>query len=145
MASIFDIQKKSNQYVANLDANFVRVIEGNKKNIIETNQDQFLKHKDADGNPLIHKNTGSTMLSKQYAKRTGKKKPDFFENGNFFDKMILVVPNVNEYFVQSKSFVSKYLGINYGGIFGIMPKNQPKTQQQNDKLILNDYMNKVFR
>ena len=147
MPRILDIQKKSNQYIANLEGNIVRVLESKplSEKMIQTNQDQFLKHRDADGGSLIHKSTGSSKLSKQYAKRTGKTKPDFFENGNFFDKMFFTMPNINEYFVQSKSFVSKYLGINYGKIFGISPKNQPATQKRNDKAIVEDYFKKVLR
>jgi hypothetical protein len=146
MARILEIQRKSNQYIANLNANIVRVIESksNSDNIIQTNQKQFLQHKDSNDSPLVHKKTGSVNLSKAYAKKTGKTKPNFFESGNFFDQMLFAMPNMNEYFITSKSNTGKFLTNNYGDIYGISPKNQPAIQKKNDKAILDDYFKSVL-
>jgi hypothetical protein len=144
VARILDIQIKSNQYIANIDANVVRVVESNSKLMIETNQKQFLQHTDADDSPLIHKNTGVPTLSPAYAKRTGKIRPDFFESGNFFDNMLFIMPNAKEYFVASKSNTGRFLTINYGDIYGISPKNQPAVQRKNDKDIVDDYFKSIL-
>ena len=112
--------------------------------MIQTNQKQFLNHKDADDSPLIHKDTGKATLSKAYAKKTGKTKPDCFVSGDFWDKMFFIMPNMNEYFIGSKSRIGKFLVINYGGIYGISPKNQPPVQKKNDKAIVEDYFKSVM-
>jgi hypothetical protein len=141
MTRILEIQKKSNQYIANLNANVVRVLERNSKDMIRKNQSQFLSHKDAEGNALIHESTGSVNLTPAYAKRTGKKKPDFFLSGDFWDKMYFTMPSMNEYFINSKSQTGKYLSLNYGKIYGIAPDNRAVIQKINDKAIINDYLN----
>ena len=146
MVRILEIQKRSNQYIANLEANVVKVLESksNSENMIQTNQKQFFQHKDASDSPLIHKDTGVPTLSKAYAKRTGKTKPDFFVSGDFWDQMFFTMPNMNEYFIGSKSHIGKFLVINYGGIYGISPKNQPPVQKKNDKAIVEDYFKSVM-
>jgi hypothetical protein len=146
MARILEIQRKSNQYVANLNANIVKVIESksNSEFMIQTNQKQFLQHKDSNDSPLIHKKTGSTNLSTAYAKKTGKSKPNFFESGDFFDQMLFTMPNMNEYFITSKSSTGKFLSSNYGDIYGISPKNQPLVQQKNSKAIIDDYFKSIM-
>jgi hypothetical protein len=144
MPRLLDIQRRSNKYIANIDANVIRVVESNSKLMIETNQKQFLQHSDAMDSPLIHKDTGVPTLSPAYAKRTGKTRPDFFESGNFFDNMLFVMPNAKEYFLASKSNTSKFLATNYGDIYGISPKNQPDVQKKNDKDIVDDYFKSIL-
>jgi len=144
LSRIVEIAKRSNQYVANLTANIVKVIEGNPKNI-DLNRSQMISSKDADGKALVHKSTGSSKLSKAYAKRTGKTKPDFLLSGSFQDAMFLTMPNEKEYFISSKDYKSGFLSENYGKIFGISPTNQPRAQKMNDKLIIEDYKKSVFK
>lgn len=133
--------------MSNYDANIVQVIErenvGGK--LIDINRDQFLKNKDADFNPLIHKSTGSPNLSNPYAKKTGKTKPNLFLTGDFWDKMILTMPNAGEYFITSKSNLTQWLSINYGKIFGIAPANRDKAIKITNKAIFEDFRQKIFR
>jgi hypothetical protein len=145
MNRILDIQKKSNQYLANFTANVVRVIEMNAEKTVDFNRLQMLKNKDADNKPLIHKSTGSDKLSKAYAKRTGKTKPDLFVRGDFQEAMFLFMPDEKEYFISSKDYKTGWLAKNYGNIFGVAPENQPKAQKINDAAIVNDYLNSVFQ
>jgi len=145
ISRIVDIQKKSSQYVANLSANIVRVIESNQGKTIDLNRSQLLGSKDAENRPLIHKKTGSSYLSKAYSRRTGKRKPNLFESGVFQDKMFLTMPSKDEYFISSKDYKTGFLAGNYGSIFGISQPNQPKAQKENDKLVINDYLNSVFK
>lgn len=145
ISRIVDIAKRSNQYVGSLSANIVRVIESNSAKALDFNRSQMIGSKDADNKPLIHKKTGSASLSKQYARRTGKTKPDLLVTGKFQDEMFLTMPSEKEYFISSKDYKTGFLANNYGKIFGIAPDNQTKAQKINDKLIIDDYKNSVFK
>jgi hypothetical protein len=143
MERIFEIQKKSNQWLTEFTANVVRILEASKT--VEFNKDQMLNSRDADDKPLIHKSTGSDKLTKAYAKRTGKSKPNLFVTGEFQDAMFMIVPSEKEYFISSKDFKAGFLSKNYGKIMGISPKNQPKAQEINNAAIVNDYLKTVFQ
>ena len=144
MARILDIQKKSAQWMANFDANVVKVVESNPKNV-EMNRVQMFNSTDADDKSLIHASTGSVNLTKQYAKRAHKTKPNLFLSGEFQKGMFIFMPNVKEYFMSSKDWKSGILTKNYGKIFGISPTNQPKVKESNNSLIINDYLKNVLR
>jgi len=144
MARIIDIQKKSAQWMANFDANVVKAIEANPKNV-EANRVQMFNSTDADDKSLIHKLTGSTNLTKAYAKRSHKTKPNLFLTGAFQKAMFIFMPNSKEYFMSSKDQKAGYLTKNYGKIFGISPTNQPKVKESNNALIINDYLKNVLR
>jgi hypothetical protein len=146
MSRILEIQKRSNQYLADFEANVIRVIESGQEKTVTLNKKQMLGHKDAEGKPLIHKNTGKETLSKQYARKTGKKKPDLFVTGEFQEGMFLFMPDEKQYFIGSKDHKVKWLAKNYGQkIFGVAPDNHPKAQAINDKAIIEDYLKNVFQ
>jgi hypothetical protein len=94
--------------------------------------------------PLIHARTGSPILSKPYAKRKGKSKPNLFDRGDFQNGMILTMPTEKEYIITSDDPKVNFLIGNYGPIFGVSPKNQPKAQEKNNADIVNDYKKTVF-
>jgi hypothetical protein len=143
MHRIVEIAKKSNQYIAKLNDNIVRVIEANDQKMIDLNRRQMIGHTDAIDKPLIHSKTGSAKLSKAYAKRKGKDRPDLLDTGAFHDGMSFIMPSAKEYFIGSKDSKTTFLAKNYGSIFGISPKNQPKAQTINDKAIINDYLKAI--
>ncbi len=145
MARILDIQKRSNQYLADFDVNVIGVIEAIGQQTVDFNRAQMLAHKDADGKPLIHKRTGVETLSKAYAKKTGKTKPDLYVSGAFQDAMFLVMQDIKDYTISSDDALVQYLPGNYGKIFGVDLDNQPKAQDINDKAIIDDYMKSVFQ
>jgi hypothetical protein len=146
MTRILEIQKRSNEWLSNFEANVIRVIESGQQKTVDLNRRQMLSHKDAEGQPLIHKRTGSENLSKRYARKTGKKKPDLFLTGDFQNEMFLIMPDEKSYFIGSKDHKVKWLAENYGQkIFGVAPDNQEKAQSVNDKAIINDYMKLVFQ
>jgi hypothetical protein len=145
MSRILDIQKKSNQYIASLEENVVRIIESHQKETLDINKKQLLGSLDANGGPLIHRLTGSEKLSRAYARRMGKTKPNLYVNGAFMDGMFLHMPSSKEYLINSDFYTSVFLQENYGKIMGIAPDNQPKAQEINDKLVVEDYLKKVFR
>jgi hypothetical protein len=146
MSRILEIQKKSNDWLSNFEANVIRIIESGQEKTIDLNKKQMLGHKDADGKPLIHKSTGKETLSKQYARKTGKKKPNFFVTGEFQNAMFLFMPDEKQYFIGSKDRKVEWLSENYGQkIFGVAPDNHPKAQAINDKAIIEDYLKLVFQ
>lgn len=146
MASrIHEIRVRSNRYVANLQANIISVLESKpvSEKLITLNQEQFLKSRNALGQPLVNRSTGKTTLTPAYARKTGKTKPNLFEKGIFQDSMFMFVPNDKEYFINAKRRL--YLSGNYGGsIFGVAPNNEPKAKRVTHKAIGQDYKRKVF-
>jgi hypothetical protein len=146
MSRILEIQKRSNEWLSNFENNVVRIIETNQEKTVNLNRKQMMGHKDSEGNPLIHKSTGSERLSKQYARKTGKKKPDFFVTGEFQEGMFLMMPDEKQYFIGSKDRKTKWLAGNYGQkIFGVAPDNQDQAKAVNDSAIVNDYLKTVFQ
>lgn len=143
MNRIVKIAENSAKYLADFKQNVVRVIEENADQMIDFNREQMIGSKDAEDKPLTNKKTGSTKLSKAYAKKTGKSKPNLFLSGEFQDKMTFMMKDENEYFISSKDFKTGYLAENYGNIFGVGPKNQPKARKINDKAIIEDYLNAI--
>jgi hypothetical protein len=128
--------------------NVIRVIESHSKEMVNMNRVQMLNSKGAQDNPLIHRSTKSEYLTKPYAKRTGKSKPNLLVNGDFQNGMQMFVPSEKEYFISSKDYKSGYLEKNYGyekSIFGVGPEAQPKAREVNDGAIVNDYMKTVFQ
>lgn len=142
ISRILDISAKSKQYMANFTAHVVEIVEKGKT--VDFNRVQMLGSTDAEDKPLTHAKTKSVNLSKAYAKRTGKTRPNLWLNGDFQSQMFLTMPNEKEYFITSKDYKTKWLAENYGQIFGVSPKNQPKAQKINDSAVINDYMKKVF-
>jgi len=144
MARILDIQKKSNAWVANLATNVINIIEANEQKTTAFNRVQMLNSKNADGTSLVNNRTGSDKLSKAYARRFGKSKPNIFVTGNYQSAMFMTMPDEKSYFITSDDEKVKYLPGNYDKLHGIAPENQPKVQAINNALVINDYM-KVFQ
>jgi hypothetical protein len=145
MARILEIQKKSAEYLSGLDDNIVRIIEDNQDGTLIINKSQMKDSMNADGGPLIHRLTGSEYLSKAYAKRTGKRKPNLLREGDFQREMFLNMPSAKEYLIGSYDWKTAILHKNYGNIMGIAPENRPKAQEINNKLVIEDYLKTVFR
>lgn len=144
MARILEIQRKSNAWVDNLETNVINIIESNEQKTTEFNRDQMMKSKNADGTSLVNNRTGSDKLSKAYARRTGKSKPNIFVTGDYQAAMFTTMPDAKNYFITSDDEKVKYLPGNYDKLHGIAPENQPKVQAINTALVINDYM-KVFQ
>jgi len=113
--------------------------------MVNMNRVQMFNSQDAEGNPLIHKSTGSEFLTKAYAKKSGKKKPNFYLTGEFQNEMDMFMPSEKEYFINSKDYKSGFLSKAYGKIFGVGPTQQPKAKEINDKAIIADYFKTVFQ
>lgn len=145
MSRILDIQKRSNQYMANFPANIVRVIESNEKLMLSMNKSNMLASLDAQDKPLIHAHTKSEYLSKPYARRKGKSKPNLFDRGDFQAGMFMTLPTEKDYIISSDDTKVNFLVGNYGKIFGVPPSSQEKAKTVNDKSIIDDYFKKVFQ
>lgn len=145
MARITDIAKRSNQYLAQFKANVIRVIESNETAMLDMNKSQMLNSMTASGGALIHSRTGSANLSKAYAKRTGKKKPNLLASGDFQGGMFMTLPTEKEYIISSDDPKVNFLQGSYGKIFGVAPSNQEKAKAINDSAIVNDYLKTVFQ
>ena len=144
MSRILDIKAASNKWMANFNDNVIRVVEANEKSMLTMNKANMLKSLDAMDKTLIHSRTGSAFLSAGYAKRKHKSKPNLFDRGDFQGGMFMTMPTEKEYIISSDDEKVNFLQSNYGKIFGISPKDQPKAQKINDASIVNDYMKLVF-
>lgn len=100
---------------------------------------------DAMDKPLIHACTKSIYLSKAYARRKGKSKPNLFDRGDFQNGMFMTLPTEKDYIISSDDPKVNFLQENYGKIFGVAPSNQEKAKEINDKSIIDDYFKNVFQ
>jgi hypothetical protein len=125
--------------------NVIRVIESNKNIMLNMNKSQMLGSLDAMDKSLIHSRTKSPLLSKAYAKRKGKSKPNLFDRGDFQGGMIFTIPTEKDYIITSNDPKVNFLVGNYGSIFGVSPKNQPKAKEKNNHDIIEDYRKSVFQ
>lgn len=139
MNRIIGIQKRSSQYVKKLADNVIKVVESNSETMIDMNRSNMLSSLTANDTPLM-----PSPLSKQYAKRTGKTRPNLFLTGDFQEGMFLTMPTEKEYIITSDDPKVNFLTERYGKIFGVSPKNQPKAQSINTAAIINDYLKIVF-
>lgn len=109
------------------------------------NKSQMLASLDAMDKPLVHARTKSQYLSKQYAKRKGKNKPNLYDGGDFQNGMFMTLPTEKDYIISSDDTKVNFLQENYGKIFGVAPSNQEKAKEINDKAIIDDYFKNVFQ
>lgn len=145
MASILEIAKKSQEYVDNINDNIDRVINSVEQKLTDLNREQMFFHKGGDDKDLIHVKTGSKYLSKAYAKKTNKSRPDIFVTGAFQKEMQLYSEYVEkEYTVASDHWLQDYLPDNYKNLLGIAPSYQPSAHAITSKAIAEDYNNKVL-
>ena len=145
MNRIVDIQRKSNEYMADFKDNVINVLEANGDLMVNMNRTQMLASLDANDQPLVNAKTGSARLTPAYAKLTGKSTPNLYLRGDFQFAMFFTMPTEKEYIISSDNDLVKYLPVNYGKIFGVSPQNQPKAQEINGAAIINDFLKKVFR
>lgn len=119
------LKERSNAFVQNIDKHIKTVIDANEKRLLILNQNQLKKHTDKKSSPLINKRTGSELLSPAYAKRTGKKRPDFKLTGNLFRNMYLIIQTPDEYKISSQTAYTEHLVNNYGDdAFGVGDKKK---------------------
>lgn len=128
MGRLHDIRLKSNQFVANMDVHIALAIESVEKELVDLNKSQMLGSVDSENKPLIHASTGSEYLSKAYAKRKGKKKPNLLDKEDFQKEMFIQVNENNRtWFTGSFDPKTKHLVSNYGlKIFGIFDRLRAK-------------------
>jgi len=145
--AIHNLRLRSNQFCGNMNVNISMAIQSVDQKLIDLNRRQMLRSKDSEDKPLIHAKTGSPYLSKAYAKKTGKKKPDLFLDGTFQSQMFLHVDeNKSTYSIDSLWEKTKYLVENYGlPIFGIGVKDQPMAKQQSGMAFKKMYKNQVLK
>jgi hypothetical protein len=145
MATVSEIAKRLNDYVSNIDANIDRVISDNEEKLTAINRGQLMQSIGGDGKALINKRTGSPNLSKAYAKRMKKTKPDLYVNGDFQREMQLFPEySRKSYFVTSWHELNKYLANQYENYGGIAPQNRDNAKQITSQLIAEDLRKKVF-
>lgn len=146
MGKLNDLTIRHNKFVANMNVNIAVSIESVSNELINMNKAQMLSSKDSYENPLIHKDTGSEFLSLDYAKLTGKSKPDLSLTRNFQKKMFLQVNENNlTYFIDSFDWKNGILTENYGNnIFGIPQKRHSEARKLTGEAFKRKYKSKVL-
>ena len=125
MGRLHEIRVKSDRFISQIDLNIEEAIQSNEATLVKMNISQMLNHTDSEGNPLIHKKTGSPLLSPAYAKIKNKSRPNLKDTGEFQKNMFLLVNN-NKWFIDSEDPKAGFLVGNYGKIFGIEDKQEAK-------------------
>ena len=128
MGQLHELRLRSNAFVANMDKHIEDSIVDSADELIKLNRKQMMSSVNAEDKPLIHLKTGSPYLSKSYARKTGKLKPNLYESGGFQKEMFLE-PRFPEYFIRSFNQVGKYLVDMYDNFFGVSPENQPEAKK----------------
>ena len=123
---IHQLRKRSNQFVQDLEKHISDVIEHNEK-LLQLNKAQLKASKNAKGGPLVNLKTGSANLSPAYAKRKGKRKPDWFDTGATFREMDILVNEPDEYFITSYTDYTRHLVEMYLDGFGINDKKKAQS------------------
>lgn len=147
MATLKEIAERSQRWVDNLADNVDRVLNSPEveDKITDLNRKQLLLSIGNDGAPLVNQQTGSPLLSKPYAKRTGKKYPNIKLTGAYQKEMFTSFDYAKkEYFQSSYDKKVKFLPDNYPNMHGINKINQPEAKEITGKAIINDYMKHTF-
>lgn len=147
MGRIHEIRLKSNAFCANINVNIAQSIESVSNELTGINKKQMLNHTDSEDKPLIHARTGSANLSKAYAQRQRKSKPDLFVDGTFQGQMFLSVDeNRLSWFISSFWEKTKFLVGNYGAkIFGISEKSNDRAKYHTSLAFKKKYESEVLR
>jgi hypothetical protein len=145
MVSIKQAAQRSQQWVNNISVNVENAIKSVDNQIIDINREQLLLSRDSNDRPLIHKSTGSALLTPPYAEAQNKPTPDLFVTGDFQGAMFLDV-NLPNYLIGSDDEKTNILQDAYGKpLFGIQKKNQPEAKGMTNKAIGQSYKKAVFR
>jgi hypothetical protein len=120
MGQLHELRLRSNAFIANMDQHIEYSIADSADELIKLNRKQMMSSVNAEDKPLIHLKTGSPYLSKSYARKTGKTKPNLYNSGSFQKEMFLE-PRFPEYFIRSFDM--------YDNFFGVSPENQPEAKK----------------
>lgn len=145
MATIAEISKRLNDYVANLDENLKEAVMSVDKEILDVNRSQMLISRGADDKPLINNRTGNERLSKQYARRQKKDYPDIFVRGDYQRDMFIEVKSMDEYLISSSHRLVKYIPVQYENVHGIAPSRRDEAYKITTPAIAEHLRNKVFK
>ena len=145
MATIAEISKSLNDYVANIDANLKEAVMSVDKQILDVNRSQMLISRGADDKPLINNRTGNARLSKQYARRQKKDYPDIFVRGDYQRDMFIEVKSMDEYLISSNHRLVKYIPVQYENVHGIAPSRRDEAYKITTPAIAEHLRNKVFK
>jgi hypothetical protein len=142
---ILALAERAKNFNANLKLYQAMAVQASEKLLVELNRKQMMSSTDSKGEALVHKSTGSPLLSFPYAKRTGKRKPNLKLNGDFEKEMFLETDeNAGIYFIGSFDFKTPFLEENYGDIFGTAPSNFDEAEIEASKHLFNIYKEKVW-
>jgi hypothetical protein len=127
MSNLIEISNKMQSFIGAIGSNIDDAISNIEQPLVDINRSQMFFHSGGDDKPLIHSRTGSQFLSKQYAKKMGKTRPDIFVTGEYQKELQLFSEYENkEFTIRSDNWLEEYLPINYKNIHGIAPSNRKK-------------------
>lgn len=144
---LHELRIKSDAFIANIQQNIVDSIQSVDNDLVELNRGQMMGNTDSDSKPLTHAKTGSQFLSKAYAKRHGKTRPDLWVIGTFQRNMFFEIDeNKFTWFIDSFWEKTKFLVSNYGEkIFGISTNNQRTAKEITFKAFSKKYQSEVLK
>lgn len=124
MSNIRSIAEKLAVWMNNIDSNIEDSVNKNEQELTDLNKKQLLMSTGNDDKPLVNQKTGSSYLSKQYARRTGKNRPDLRLKGDYYKEMFTQVISRNEYTQSSFDRKVEFLPDIYPNAHGIAPSNR---------------------
>ena len=135
-SKIHILRKRSEAFVANLDATINNIVHENK-DLTELNKQQLRDSKLADGTAIKQPlNTSYAAWKKaNYSSSFLKGKPNFLLTGDLFSTLGIKAKG-DQYVI--------YATVPYGAAFGIAPTNQPTAQKITTDLLRTEYIKKVL-
>jgi hypothetical protein len=144
MSRLIEIAARSQAYIDSLESNIEDAIYPIEQSLTDLNRAQLMNNKGSDDKPLINERTGNETLSKGYARRTGKEKPNLYERGDFQSEMTTkIIMKSKKYVISSYHMLEKYLSVQYKNYNGIAPSNQRDAYSITNKAIGEDYKKQV--
>jgi hypothetical protein len=118
---LHELRIKSDAFIASINDKIVDSIQSVDNDLVQINKKNMLFSLNAKDESLIHVLTGVSTLSKPYAKRKNKTKPNLYDSGDFQKAMFFSIDeNKMTWFIDSEDKKNGILTWAYtNDIFGI--------------------------
>lgn len=142
-----ELRLKSDAFIQSIDLKIVDSIQSVDRDLIEINKRNMLSSLNAKDESLIHVLTGVSTLSKPYAKRKNKTKPNLYDTGDFQKAMFFSIDENNmTWFIDSEDEKNGILTWAYtNDIFGIPESKTTHAKRLTFGAFFRKYQSEVLR
>ena len=143
--TISELKRKSNKFVASLDATIERIVNYNE-DLEQLNKDQLKASQLANGQNITppYSNPYAHWKSITYPASFGDGKVNLFLTGALYQNMEIKAKGKSYQILSLVPYAAKLVNKYTNLIFGIAPSNQDKAKAITTKLLANEYRAKVI-